>query len=154
MEELTRRNIRYICFRIQTALGGGAKIDKDENGIMQYAEDIKKHMESQEDFGGWDRFGKTWDADDKSPLVIVARTSSIQSQWNTILKEEVKELPVEKEKKFLTNKLSEKVQETKKEQQAAPEVVAETKQVKNDLQETVQENIKQSGKTSFWDKLK
>ncbi len=162
MDKLTRRNIRYICFRLQTEAQGGAKAKKEDEGIMQYVDEVKEHMESQDDFGGWDKFGKTWDVDDKSPLVAVKRTSSIQTAWNKILKEEAKELP--KEKKFLTNKLSEKVQEAKKKQQEAPEeeipsqgetpVPSEIKQIKNNLQEEVQEKRKQSGKTSFWDKLR
>lgn len=123
---------------------------------MQYVDEVKEHMESQDDFGGWDKFGKTWDVDEKAPLVTVTRKSSIQTDWNRTLKEEAKELP--KEKNFLTNKLSEKVQKAKEEAQDAevqvPLEEIEIKQVKNDLQETVQENRKQSKKTSFWDKLK
>ncbi|MDD5416190.1 MAG: hypothetical protein PHE48_04275 [Candidatus Daviesbacteria bacterium] len=160
-EDLTRRQIRYLCFRLQTEIEGGNKATREETGLMSFVDRIKEHMEQQEDFGGWNMFAKTWDVDEKSPLVVVKRTSSIYSDWNKILKEEAKELP--KEKKFLTNKLSEKVQEAKKKQQAAPEeippqeevpVPAETKQVKNDLQEEVQENRKQSKKVSFWDRLK
>ncbi|OGE28863.1 hypothetical protein A2867_02870 [Candidatus Daviesbacteria bacterium RIFCSPHIGHO2_01_FULL_40_11] len=158
MDKLTRRNIRYICFRIQTEALGGAKADKEKEGIMQYVDEVKEHMESQDDFGGWDKFAKTWDVDDKTQLVAVTRKSSIQTDWNIILKKEAKELPVEKEKKFLTNKLSEKVQKAKEETQETeaqtPLDEIEIKQVKNDLQEKVQENRKQSEKTSFWDKLK
>lgn len=93
MDKLTRRNIRYICFRIQTEVNGGAKAEKEKEGIMQFVDEVKEHMEEQEDFGGWDKFGKTWDVDDKSPLVAVNRTSSIQTNWNKILKKQAKKLP-------------------------------------------------------------
>ncbi len=93
-EDLTRRNIRYICFRLQTEATGGAKAKKEKEGIMAFVDKIKEHMEDQEDFGGWDKFAKTWDVDEKSPLVAVKRNSSIQTEWNKILKEETKELPV------------------------------------------------------------
>lgn len=149
MDKLTRRQIRYICFRTQTEEAGGAKVGK-----LEFASDVKKHMESQDEFDEWKNFAKTWDVGDKAPLVVVLRTSSIQTDWNKVLKEEAKELP--KEKKFLTNKLSEKVQERKQaaEHLETKQETAEIKQVKNDLREEVQENRKQSKKTSFWDRLK
>ena len=150
MDKLTRRQIRYICFRLQIEAEGGNKAQPDKLHL-RFVDEVKEHMESQEDFDGWKNFGKTWDVGDKAPLVVVTRMKSIQSEWNKILKEEAKEFP--KEKKFLTNKLSEKVQEVKKKQPAAPEEIPP--------QEEVQENRKQSnppagraGKTSFWDRLK
>ncbi len=166
IEDLTRRQIRYLCFRLQTEVEGGNKATSEEIGLMSFVDKIKEHMEEQEDFGRWNMFAKTWDVDEKSPLVVVKRTSSIYSDWNKILKEEAKELP--KEKKFLTNKLSEKVQERKQAAEHLPggvapaahlegetkQETAEIKQIKNDLQEEVQENRKQSKKTSFWDRLK
>lgn len=129
---------------------------------MQFVDEVKEHMESQDDFGGWDKFGKTWDVDDNSPLVAVKRISSIQTQWNKILTEEAKELPAEEEKKFLTNKLSEKVQERKKEAETKTAVPEEEhkkeeepkKFLESDLKIKVQERKGQSKKVSFWDKLK
>ncbi len=126
MENLTRRNIRYICFRLQTEAQGGAKADKEAEGIMQYVYKVREHLESQDDFGGWDKFAKTWDVDEKSPLVAVRRTSSIHSQWNKVLKDEAEELSAaEGPKKFLENELQTKVEERRK-----------------------------KSKSSFWDKLK
>lgn len=92
-DDLTRRNIRYIAFRLQTETAGGAKAKKEKEGIMQFVEKIKSHMEEQEDFGGWDKFAKTWDVDEKSPMVAVKRNSSIHTEWNKVLKAEAKELP-------------------------------------------------------------
>ena len=82
------------------------------------------------------------------------------------------EEPKEKGKKFLANKLSEKVQKRKKEQETehlpgevapaahlegeTPEEPAEEakKLLENDLQAKVEERKEQSKKKSFWDKLK
>ncbi len=68
----------------------------------------------------------------------------------------------EEEKKFLTNKLSEQVQEREKEQEAPqtatsdiPPAEGDSKQfLENDLKTKVQERKQQSKKKSFWDKLK
>ena len=89
MKTLTRRQIRYICFRIQTEQSGGAKM-----GALPFVNEVKKHLESQEYFGTWINFGKTWDVDEKSFLVAVQRTSSIQSDWNATVEKNAKELPV------------------------------------------------------------
>ncbi|MEK7526143.1 MAG: hypothetical protein AAB546_01545 [Patescibacteria group bacterium] len=104
LKDLTRRQIRYICFRLQTAAEGGAKVDESEGGIMELAWQIKDHMESQEDFGGWAKFARTWDVDDKAPLVAILRTHSIQTEWNKILKEETKVIPVQTQEEINTAK--------------------------------------------------
>lgn len=93
MDKLTRRNIRYICFRLQTEAEGGNNAKPEKTGAMRYVEKVKKQMESQDEFGGWKKFGKTWDVDEKAQLVAVNRTSSIQTEWNKILKKQAKELP-------------------------------------------------------------
>ena len=98
MDELTRRQIRYICFRLQIEAEGGNKAKKD-NGPLKFIDEIKEHMETQADFGGWEKFGKTWDVDEKAPLVVVIRTSSIQTEWDKVVEAEAKELPVEPKKK-------------------------------------------------------
>jgi hypothetical protein len=172
MDKLIRREIRYICFRIQTETEGGNKATSEEEGPMKYADEIKSHMESQDDFGGWRNFAKTWDVDQKAPLVIVARTKSIQSEWNAVLAKEAKDLPSEKEKKkLLTNKLSKKIQAKKdvlknfsaEEISAAqgvtplpdkPEPNEGKKLLENEIKAKVEERKAQSGKKSFWDKLR
>ncbi len=95
IEDLTRRQIRYVCFRLQTEAEGGNAAKKENTGPMSLVEDIKKHMEEQEDFSDWSKFAKTWDVDEKSHLVVVNRRSSIYSDWNKILKEETIEIPKE-----------------------------------------------------------
>lgn len=149
IEDLTRRQIRYLCFRLQTEVEGGNKATREETGLMSFVDKIKEHMEEQEDFGGWKMFAKTWDVDEKSPLVVVKRTSSIYSDWNKILKEEAKELP------------KEKVQEAKEKQPAAPEEIPPQEEIPAPAEIKQVENRKQSNppvgrarKTSFWDKLK
>lgn len=93
--DLTRRQIRYICFRLQTqAEEGGPVASGNESGPMSLVHEIKKHMESQDDFGEWKMFAKTWDVDEKSPLVVVKRTSSIYTNWNNVLKKGAKDLPI------------------------------------------------------------
>lgn len=104
MNDLTRRNIRYICFRLQTEAEGGPKAKREKAGVMSHVDKIKKQMESQEEFDGWKKFAKTWDVGEKAKLVAVNRTSSIQSNWNKVLKKQAKELP--KEKKSLWDRLA------------------------------------------------
>lgn len=99
MNNLTRRNIRYICFRLQTEAEGESKAEVEETGLMSYVEKVKKLMEGQPEFEGWKKFGKTWDVDEKNPLVAVNRNTSIQNEWNKVLKEEAKELPAVKHEK-------------------------------------------------------
>jgi len=105
MEELTRRQIRYICFRLQTEAEGGPKA-KPDKGFMKSVKEVKLHMEKQDDFGGWENFAKTWDVDEKSYLVVVQRKSSIQSNWNEVLKREAKEIPIKLVKKGKKEKTS------------------------------------------------
>jgi len=92
MNELTRRQIRYICFRIQTEEAGGFQLDSE--GFLSSAPELKAHLEGQEDFGGWDKFAKTWDVDEKAPLVAVLRTSSIASDWNKEVEKTAKDVAV------------------------------------------------------------
>lgn len=86
MLNLTRRQIRYICFRIQTEEAGNAVAD------VAFAPDVRIHMELQDGFDSWNNFAKTWDVGEKAPLVVVARTLSIQSEWNNVLEKEARVL--------------------------------------------------------------
>jgi len=94
MKDLTRRQIRYVCFRLQTEVEGGNAATQESTGTMSFVDKIKKHMESQDDFGEWKMFAKTWDVDEKSPLVVVKRVSSIYTDWNNVLKKEAKDIPI------------------------------------------------------------
>jgi len=108
MENLTRRNIRYICFRLQTAEKGGVSPPLDiKEGIMRFAKEIQEHMQTQEGFGGWGKFAMTWDVDELSPWVVVRRKSSIYSEWNRTVEREARDLPkqIEDEPKKLENSI-------------------------------------------------
>jgi hypothetical protein len=101
MDKLTRRNIRYICFRIQTESKGGENAEGE--GILSHADEVKNHMESQSHFGGWDNFGVTWDVDEKAFHVVVLLKKSIESEWNEVVIKEAKDLPVAKTNGSKTN---------------------------------------------------
>ncbi len=112
IEDLTRHQVRYLCFRLQTEADGGNPAAKESEGIMGLVNQIKDHFEDQDDFGGWRNFAKTWDVDRKSFLVAVKRISSIHSEWNHVLKKQTHDLPAAP-KKLLTNELAETVQKKK-----------------------------------------
>jgi hypothetical protein len=78
LEHLTKREVRYICFRLlQEYDGGNDAVD------IPFLDEVRVHLEKEEDFDGWINFGKTWDVSEKSPLVAVRRIKSIASEWNT-----------------------------------------------------------------------
>jgi hypothetical protein len=97
MDKLKRKNIRYICFRLQTEARGGEQAKGE--GILAHADEVKRHMESQSNFGGWGNFGVTWDVDEKAFHVVVLLKKSIESEWNEVVIKEAKEFPVEIKKK-------------------------------------------------------
>ena len=90
MENLTRRNIRYICFRIQIEEVEGRSSKGD--GILAFVSEVKAHIEGQDMFNGWAKFGHTWDVDEKAPLVVVSRVSSLQSDWNKVVEKNAKDI--------------------------------------------------------------
>ena len=96
MDKLTRRQIRYVCFRYQNEATGGVSVAKVRGISLSVMKKIASHMVDQDGFDTWENFGKTWDVGEKAPLVVMTRTSSIQSEWNKSLKNESKELPIEK----------------------------------------------------------
>lgn len=116
LTDLSRRQIRYLCYRLQTEAEGGNKATPEDSGVMSNISLVKEHMEDQDDFGGWSKFAKTWDVDQRSPLVTVRRNSSIHTEWNRTLSKLAKALPEIEPKKLLTNQLSEKVQAKKSQQ--------------------------------------
>jgi len=91
LDQLTRRNIRYICFRLKAEACGGERATGD--GILAHVDEVKEHMSDQSDFGGWDRFGITWDLDEKAHFVVVQLRSSLESQWNAVVKTNAIDFP-------------------------------------------------------------
>lgn len=103
MDELTRRNVRYLCFRLKDEALGGVEATGD--GILVHVDEVKEHMSEQSDFGGWDKFGITWDVDVKSHFVVVTLKRSLESEWNAVVKKNAIDLPLQLEvKKETTSK--------------------------------------------------
>ena len=111
MEELTRSNIRYICFRLKTESEGGPKASPTDSVVMSHVAEVKEHMETQEFFGGWDKFGITWDVDSISPWVVVRRRTSLETEWNKQVARNARELPVASQG-FVQEVVQQSVQET------------------------------------------
>ena len=82
-KELTKRQIRYLLFRLRTEELGGAKAP------TKFPRGFKKTFTDQSKFRGWVGFSVSWDVDDDSPWTIVFREKSIEEEWNAILKEKV-----------------------------------------------------------------
>jgi hypothetical protein len=91
LDQLTRRNIRYLCFRIKAEECGGEKAAGD--GILSHLDEVKEHMSDQSDFGGWDKFGVTWDVDEKAHLVVVRLKRSLESEWIAVIKKNAIDFP-------------------------------------------------------------
>ena len=66
---------------------------------MTFVKEVKNHMEKQNLFNGWSKFGHTWDVDEKAPLVVVSRQSSLHSDWNNVVAKSAKEI-IEVKNKF------------------------------------------------------
>jgi hypothetical protein len=107
MDNLTRHQVRYICFRIQTEATGGASTEE-----LEFVDEIKAHFEQQADFGGWEKFGKTWDVDEKAHLVAVLLKSSLETNWNAEVRKSAKDLPIQEKKQEV--EVQEKVSNKKK----------------------------------------
>jgi hypothetical protein len=97
MDTLTRRQVRYLCFRLQNEADGGNKAPKE-------AKELKGHMESQSDFGGWSNFTRTWDVDEKAHLVVVTLRRSQLDDWNSVLAKNARDLPAMKKVVKKSNK--------------------------------------------------
>lgn len=84
-KELTRRQIRYLLFRLRTQEIGGAKAP------TKLPRGFKKSFTEQPKFRGWASFGVTWDVAEKpdSPWTIVFRDKSLEQEWNEVLIEKV-----------------------------------------------------------------
>ena len=74
-----KRRIRYYCFEKQR--GNWAPVK------------LVRHMESQEEFTGWDRFAVDWDVVKSNPLKARWRKFSIHEEWEAELRRVVPDLP-------------------------------------------------------------
>jgi len=89
---MTRREIRYWFFRFKTEMevGGASATDAPP--------DLKEHYESHPHFGGWEKFGMTWDLDEKDVEVIVPLRYSLEQEWNRQVAALARDLPVSEER--------------------------------------------------------
>lgn len=78
LEGLTRRQIRYDCYRLRTEAQGG-----EEAGIAQ---EFRAFFESQYWFMGWENFASTWDLSEDG-REAVPRKFSEEAEWNSRLAE-------------------------------------------------------------------
>jgi len=85
-EELSRRQIRYWCFRFKTEAEGGPPATGAPRGLRQ-------RLEGEDAFEGWRKFAITWDVDEDEPLVVIPRNFSVWEDWDRTLRRVVKPLP-------------------------------------------------------------
>lgn len=85
---MTRRQTRYWFFRLhQAALGEeGASLDDVPSGFVE-------KWENHPYFGGWDKFGVTWDLAPESTDTIVPLRHSLEQEWNREVSASARELP-------------------------------------------------------------
>jgi len=87
MAGLTRHEIRYWCFRFNTATKPeGSPATGSPTGL-------RKDFENNPHFGGWEGFGVTWDVDKEDPYRIVPLRHSLDTQWNTEMSSSARDLP-------------------------------------------------------------
>jgi hypothetical protein len=83
---LTRRNVRYLCFRLRTEAEGG-------NAAPELPEGFKETFEEQENFRGWAAFGVSWDVDENDQWLAVILKESLARQWERTLLQKVPVFP-------------------------------------------------------------
>lgn len=76
---LSRRQLRYWCFRYRTEAEGGAPSTGAPRGL-------REHYESQGAFRGWPEFGGAWDVDQKDPFLAVLRQFTVWEEWDATLR--------------------------------------------------------------------
>ena len=88
LEKLTRRKVRYWCFRFHTeAIDGVDSSDAPEG--------LKEKFEEMEWFQGWDKFGVSWDISEEDNFRIVPRKTSIHQDWDKVIMSKFPVLPLE-----------------------------------------------------------
>ena|SRR3989344_4561556 len=92
MDKLTKRQVRYWCFRFRTEDEGGAKADGAPRGL-------KNHFEDLEWFSDWKDFSLIWDVKEDSPLEIRRLKENAEDEWQKIVEKNAKVLVVHKGKK-------------------------------------------------------
>lgn len=86
---LTKRQVRYWCFRFKTeALDGVPAVDAPAG--------LRAYFEALEWFSGWKDFALSWDVKESEPLAIKPLKEDPELAWDRVLLEEARELPVAK----------------------------------------------------------
>src|SRR3990167_2444990 len=89
MNKLTKRQVRYWCFRFRTQYEGGVTADGAPIGLMA-------HFESLEWFSSWKEFSLTWDVKEDFPLEIKRLKENAEEEWKKVVEKNAKTLPVKK----------------------------------------------------------
>jgi len=91
MNNLTKRQIRYWCFRFRTEVEGGAPASGAPAGL-------KKHFEDIEWFSSWKDFSLVWDVKEDSPLEMIRLKENAEEVWRKVIEANAKELVFHKGK--------------------------------------------------------
>lgn len=86
LNDLSRHDIRYWCFRFHTESTGTVSAEGSPEGL-------REHFENLMWFPGWNKFGVSWDVHAKNPLDIVPLKRSLEAAWNAEALALTRELP-------------------------------------------------------------
>src|SRR3990167_7915992 len=96
MNNLTKRQIRYWCFRFRTESEGGSLASGAPEGL-------KIHFESLEWFSSWKEFSLIWDVKEESPLEIIQLKENAEKVWQKTIERSAKVLVSHKGRKVKVN---------------------------------------------------
>lgn len=107
---LTRRRVRYRCFRLRSEASEGKELpDVIPDGFKEY-------FEAQKWFDGWANFAVTWDVGDPmdperrgsdDPLKAVPRYLSVWEEWDEEIEAHVKSDTISTRKRARAQKMDE-----------------------------------------------
>lgn len=85
---MTLMDTRYWCFRFKTETEGGPSADEAPEGI-------RETYEASAAFGGWAKFGVTWDLmeTEEGEKVITPLKESLWTAWSTECRKNAREVP-------------------------------------------------------------
>jgi hypothetical protein len=87
LRRLSRRTVRYWCFRFATEIAGG-------DSAVDAPDGLRDHFEALRWFSGWRTFAVTWDVADHDHLDIMPLHRSLEAAWDEVIRAEAKDLPV------------------------------------------------------------
>lgn len=92
IQELTRRQIRYLLFRLGTQEEGGSGLQD----CAIAAAVVKDHFEQSiwlQRMGGFREFGSKWDVNEDEGLTIIPLDMPLVERWHSDIEGNVKDLP-------------------------------------------------------------